>query len=1105
MDFSETQKRAIYTKNKNLLVSAAAGSGKTAVLTERIVQTVKDGNPGADSLLVLTFSKAAAAEMQTRIRGRLKELASDPNEKNRGQIIKQLRLLNNEEICTIDSFCCRLVRQFFYKTDIDPSFTPTDNSRLSPLKDKALDKVISEGLVLCDKGEALYATMYDLCDMFSQKDKTNLQDVIYKMYSGLSNLPEPERWLEETQNHLNTDTYEEYLKLLTELVPPAETETASKSKKKKTPLSDYENEESFESYKKMLPSLNLFYALVFDFMKEFYRLKSEKNTYEFSDIERACLRLLRDKDGNETETALSLKNRYAEILTDEYQDTSPLQEEILNILGNGRNRFMVGDIKQSIYAFRNAEPAIFTEKYNSYSENSGLGELVLLSENFRSTSYILKFVNRVFEKIMTKDLGGVEYEPLNFPKNSKYTAADNKKAEVCLILKPTNKISLDDLSDEELAVAEFADSNAKAEALYIAKRIKEIMEEDPGLSYKDFAIISRNLAGSADDISSTLALCGIPAATDKSAESTDFIENKTILSLLRIIDNPLSDIDLTAVLHSPVYRFNAEELAEIKIGAGLERGASFYDLAKAYEEKHDDDIAQRLKAFFEEIDYFKNRFKTDTVSSVLGEIYERTDYYNYLNLLTSGKMRRANLDKLNDLAAEYDASGESGLYGFLNFTDTLIEGKNFKQAQPLSPENNAVRIMTIHGSKGLQFPVVFTVQTGKRIKKPFQTEKAVFSKQVGMALSYFDPNLRISKSSPLTAAARELEIRETMAEEMRLYYVAFTRAEKQLIITACENPGGNTKAEDLDELLDKVTEKYSKSLCSKKSERVPAEKIYKSSTFSSILLGVLADESEDVFTKEFIYRHELTGIIEDINSPVYIKDVSLEKRKKPVYPYEETVNLPTNISVTEIKRRVNEEDRVYYPQSSDKFSLRKPSFMIKKGSKKLMANEIGTAYHTLFSLIDYKNMPKDVETLKDCALSKNLLSKEEAEAIENEKIAAFLASPLAEEISRAKLIKKEHSFTMGLSAKELYPEIKKIKEGEDEIILTHGIIDLWFENEKGITIVDFKTDSNDDFEALKKEYSPQLKLYKTAVEQAVNKPVISTLLYLVRYEKVLTL
>ncbi len=1104
MDFSQKQKEAIYTKNKNLLVSAAAGSGKTAVLTERIVQTVKGGSPGVDSLLVLTFSKAAAAEMQTRIRGRLKELASDPNEKDRQSVIKQLRLLNNAEICTIDSFCCRLVRQFFYKTDIDPSFTPTDDKRLTPLKDKALDKIVSEGLILCDKGEALYAPMYDLCDMFSQKDKTTLQEVIYGIYSGLSNLPEPEKWLEETQNHLNIDTYEEYSELLAELIPSAEAETASKSKKKKTPLSDYENKDSFESYKKMLPSLNLLYALVSDFMKKFYRLKAEKNTYEFSDIERACLRLLRDSDGKETETAISLKNRYAEILTDEYQDTSPIQEEILSILGNGRNRFMVGDTKQSIYAFRNAEPAIFTEKYNSYSENPDLGELVLLSENFRSTSYILKFVNKVFEKIMTKDLGGVEYEPLNFPQNSKYTAADNKKAEVCVIIKPTKKIPLDSLTEEEMAAAEFADSDPKAEGLYIAKRIRELMEEDSTLNYKDFAIISRNLAGAAEDISSTLALCGIPAVTDKSAESTGFIENKTILSLLRIIDNPLSDIDLTAVLHSPVYRFNAGELAEIKIGAGLERGANFYALAKAYEKGHNDDISQRLKAFFEEIDYFKNRFKTDTVSSVLGEIYERTDYYNYLNLLTSGKMRRANLDKLNDLAAEYDASGESGLYGFLSFIDSLIDGEVFTQAQPLSPENNAVRIMTIHGSKGLQFPVVFLAQAGKRFRKPFQTEKYMFSKSIGMGLSYFDPKLRLSKSSPLTAAARELKIREIIAEEMRLYYVAFTRAERRLIITACENPSGNTKADDLDALLDKVTEKYSKSLCNKKNGRVPAEKIYKSSSFSNILMGVLADESEDVFTKEIIYRHELTGIIKDIKSPVYVKDVSLEKRKKPVYPYEEVINLPTNISVTEIKRRVNEEDRVYYPQGDNSFRFKKPSFM-KKDSKKLMANEIGTAYHTLLSIIDYKNMPKEVQELKNYALSKNLLSEEEAEAVDNKKIEAFLASPLAEEISRARLIKKEHSFTMGLSAKELYPEIKDIKEGQDEIILTHGIIDLWFENEKGITIVDFKTDSTDDFEKLKREYSPQLKLYKTAVEQAVNKPVISTLLYLVRYEKVLTL
>ncbi|MCD7905857.1 MAG: UvrD-helicase domain-containing protein [Clostridiales bacterium] len=1177
MKFSENQQKAVKTRDKNILVSASAGSGKTAVLVGRVADIIKEPGNSIDSLLVVTFTKAAAAEMQSRTEQNIRKLLADPKTKNKAHLRKQLRLLNSAEITTIDSFCGRLVRRFFYKTDIAPNFTVAPESRLTEIRAEAMERVIDGAFKKYEAGEELYAPFCDLCDMVSGNGvgRLELEDEIIKIYRAVSSLPYSDRWLKETKERFDVGNYEEYtalpackvicegmgLKYALELVSQANgilreylgSDFLGEEKENIEALAGEENPlelvkmlesikfpawdrklkkideeksteakalrdkakdivvkaredcrllspEAYETYKKHLPSLKLFYSLVEDFSAEYYRLKSEKNMYEFSDIERACLNMLVDGEGRETETAAYLKKRYTEILTDEYQDTNPLQEEILKALSRENNRFMVGDIKQSIYRFRNAEPDIFARKYNSFSEErTGKDSLVCLNENYRSVPEILDFVNTVFSRIMTKDLGGTEYEPFIFPENSPLKALKRSKVQISILNRSTELSPPDGAVGEETPLLKnMAENSAEAEALLIAKKIKELMKEDNTIGCGDIVILLKKVEGVADSYISVLEKCGIPALTDKPADSTNFIENKIVLSLLRVIDNPLSDIDLVTVLHSPLYRLTTEELGLIRL-SGSKRDISFYELTGEYAAEHTDEISNKLKEFFSDREYFERRFKTEPINAVLSEIYSETDYYSYLSVLNDSKKRRANLDKLLDLAEEYDETSQGGLYGFLNRIDAVTEGKEFKQAQVLSAENNAVRIMTIHGSKGLQFPVVFLSQVQSKFIKLDRKSKIVFDKNLGICMNAFDPKERIIYDTVSSRAAIISNNRETMAEGMRLYYVAMTRAERRLFITASDKVM-KRDITDCEEQLEYLRERYENPLMVKPG-KIPAEAVYSAGSFLPVLMSALSGKEETAFQTEYINWYELRGVTENTGREIYNRSLKDKKLIKADYPFKAYTTLPTNLSVTEIKKEAGEEEYImtYGPKP---FVFKKPEF-VKKSAEALTPMEEGTAYHTVLSALDYKNLPDDISAFKEELLNKGLISSREAEAVKEDKIAAYVKSPITARAAGAVYVKKEHSFTMGLSPEEIYPDFKG--KGGDEIILTHGIIDMFFEEPDGIVIVDFKTDKTDDFEGLKKMYYPQLSVYKTAVEEATGKRVKEMLLYLVVHERTLTL
>lgn len=1171
MEFSPNQKTAIFTRNKNILVSAAAGSGKTAVLVQRVMEIIKNPNINITDLLVVTFTKAAAAEMLLRIEKALTELLNNPDEPNKAHLYKQLRLLNRADVTTIDAFCTKTVRKYFYNTELEPDFAPAEEAELEEIRRQAINYVTEEAFKQYEAQNPIYAPLYSLCDMLSASSSNTLEleEEILNIYKALTSMPYPVKWLHQTFNSLNAHTYEDYLtspfikellssfnistaeslideadRIMEEVFSKttlneeaaaikelAKTDDAVKiadilgnivfprfnaSKKinpeaynkaklfrdtakdiinKDKALVKYFSEESYNTYKQSLPMLKLIYTLEENFINEFMRLKKAANKYEFSDIERVCLNMLVE-NGSPTEFAVQLKNRYVEIITDEYQDTNPLQEEILKALARENNRFMVGDIKQSIYGFRNADPAIFINKYNNCINNpsSPTDCLVHLSENYRSRKPVLDFVNLVFSQLMTPELGGVEYEELNYPQNSKYTHEKDVKTEVLIVNRYTDIKPPAEIQDEEI-IKDICQSSASAEALLIAGKIKELMLNDPAVKYSDIVILSRVLTNKAESIVNTLSMCGIPSLTYKAADSTDFIENKTIISYLKIIDNPYNDLDLAAVLHSPVYRLTAEELAQVRL-YGKDMSLPFYDSILIYVKNNSNGITQKLNSFLEDREYFSACFKTEPVNEVLYDIYAKTDYYNYLNLLSEGKNRRANLDKLSDAAAAYDAGTESGLYGFLNYLNNI----RFEQAQIIPPENNAVKIMTIHSSKGLQFPIVFLSGIEGRFSKKDLRDKIIADKSMGICLAAYNSEERIiSQTAPLENA-RLSHNRALAAEALRLYYVAVTRAEERLIITAADSPK-KTKANTYDEIREKLIEGYSKNSM-EEMKYVPPYSIINASSFLSILTTALYNrENSPVYSLAIKHWYELTGVTENKSLSVYADKIKAEKLKKADYPYNSVVALPTNVSVTEIKKEANADT---YPIefSAEKFRFTKPRFITEE-KHGLSPMEEGTAYHAMLAAINYKNPPKNGAELINNCLKTGILSKEEADAADQTLADAYLTSSIAKRAENALNVYKEHSFTMGLSPYMVYPHINPDPALNDEIILTHGIIDLFFEEPDGIVIVDFKTDKSTDFESLARAYAPQLKIYKKAVEDASPKRVKEMYLYLVRHKKLI--
>ncbi|MTV48157.1 AAA family ATPase [Heliobacillus mobilis] len=944
--WTDEQWQAVTARGSDLLVAAAAGSGKTAVLVERIIGILKEG-VDVDRLLVVTFTNAAAAEMRERIGAALtKELAAHPEQKH---LRHQLVLLNRAPITTLHSFCLDLVRRHYYRLDIDPAFRVADETEIALLRQDVLDDVFESlyeqaGEMSSENSLTIEASGNDgtakkaftvLADAYGgDRDDMALQEMVLQLYDKAMSQPWPEQWLQDIlqvlreavqspawedlpwfaalRRELSIDLAEVEGMLIRALAlcrlpggpaPYADglnadiqmvqdmmmaakhswgrlhelfkdmafarakavrgpvdeglkeevTRRRNQAKKKLTAITEkYFNrspQDLLADLQLALPAMEALVEVVLTFQQEFRKAKLEKRLVDFNDLEHFCLRLLLEpaserSNPSASSLAFDLKDHFHEVLTDEYQDTNMVQETMLRLLAN-QNRFMVGDVKQSIYRFRLAEPGLFLEKYRSYStygestgeRDSGLvGQRIDLAKNFRSRSNVIHGVNFIFRQIMTEQAGEMDYDAKAelvhgaiFPALPDEEKRDiDRTIELHLIQRQPDENDEAALAkeggtdDSGAQVGDKTDANnsamdsvegaeesdlqvleaAQYEARIVAKRIQELVDsampvfdKDQGgyrpIAYRDIVILMRGTRGRADTFLEEFRAAGVPAYAEVGTGYFEATEISVMLSLLRVIDNPRQDIPLVATLRSPLFQFTAEELAQIRLADS--RG-SYYEAARAFIERvegagptdsnpSDSTLAQRLSRFFKQVEDWRTLARRNPLSQLIWQIYQETGYYDYAGAMPGGGQRQANLRALHFRARQYEATSFRGLFRFLRFIERLQDqGGDLGTARALGEKENVVRIMSIHKSKGLEFPVVFVTALGTQFNKKDLYKDLLIHKNLGLGPIVVDTKLRFRYPTVAKLAIQRRLYRETLAEEMRILYVALTRAKEKLIL-----------------------------------------------------------------------------------------------------------------------------------------------------------------------------------------------------------------------------------------------------------------------------------------------------------------------------------
>ena len=822
MDWTKEQKDAITKKDSNILVAAAAGSGKTAVLVERIIRKIVNDGIDIDKLLVVTFTSAAASEMRERVLEAIyKKLEEDPENEN---LQKQLVLLGKSSISTIHSFCLDVIRNNFYEIDLSSNFRIGTEEETELLKQEALEDVFEE---LYESEDKDFAKLIDTYTGYRGDEP--LKEIVLNIFRFIQSAPFPEEWLEnqvkkfeptsESKDFSETDwgkillqeirdevidsiqslkvyrnKCEKYpemekftnclsqdidnLKVFEEKLRESwdgsfeyfslfsfgrwptdkkvtmslkdEAKSARDTVKKK--LNDvaskillYNSNEAFSDIYEMYETLRILKDVIFKFGKVYTDKKKDRNIIDFNDIEHYALKILtrKNEDGiyEPTEVAKKYQEKFVEIAIDEYQDSNQVQEYILNTVSRGNNIFMVGDIKQSIYKFRQACPELFLSKYNSFSlDGNDKGLKIQLFKNFRSRENVLDFTNNVFENIMSKDLGDIDYtkeEFLNFGADYEEEKNSLGKAEIHII----------DVKDEESEVQEDEENDSEErlekqeiEARFVANKIEELISKKTEIKdkkegyrpikYRDIVILLRATSNVAPIFEKELLARNIPVFTDATSEYLDTIEIQTIISLLKILDNPIDDISLVSVLRSEIGKFTDNELVQIRL---VNKESKFYYALQESKEKLTGDIKVKIENFLYKIDKWREESEYLNLAELIWKIYSETGFYEFCGLMPNGSLRQANLKMLFERAKEYEKTSFKGLFNFIRFIEKLRTGSGDMSAAKIIGENeNVVRIMSIHKSKGLEFPVVFLSNASKKANLMDLSDNILLHQEIGL-------------------------------------------------------------------------------------------------------------------------------------------------------------------------------------------------------------------------------------------------------------------------------------------------------------------------------------------------------------------------------------
>ncbi|MBR7164389.1 MAG: helicase-exonuclease AddAB subunit AddA [Clostridia bacterium] len=1168
-NWTSAQSEAIFARHADLLVAAAAGSGKTAVLVERIIQRITDAEQPVDldRLLVVTFTNAAAAEMRQRIGAALSEkLEQDPANE---LLSRQLALLPRASVTTIHAFCHKILRSNFNLLGLDPGFSLADPTENELIRLAALEEVIDEMYE-----DPIFAENFlKLTEAYLNiKHTDSFYGLINHIYDFAMSLPDPVNWLRQSAEsflaeeakpfdetpvavlvldagkgkaeavikkydamiHMadrdeggevlvpflrqeqrmfqllaGSETYSDFYRQLDkiafktiptvpkgavpryrEAIRAMRDDVKGKDVKKLTEeLFFLPAEEQSELLRKLYPLMQCLSETVLRLMRRFDEKKNEKNLLNYNDLEHGCYRLFTDENGQPTELAQSVREQFDEILIDEYQDTSALQEAIFQSIKKEGGLFLVGDVKQSIYRFRNTNPLLFREKKDRYLEDAeAIERKIILSKNFRSRAEILDGINFVFSRIMSTEAGEIDYneEEMLYPGASYPDMAKPLPAETELCLIETGEQLKD---EDELETVE-------AEAILAAQKIQKLIESGyqvlgkdgvREIRYRDICILMRSTKNTAACFADTLSAFGIPCYSDAGSSFLQSEEITVMLSLLKIIDNPHQDIPLLSVLRSQLYSLTPDELAEIRLA---DRKSDFFDaLTKRAEQT--DRLGIRLADFLASLSDYRLKSRQMDTAELVWYLYMQTGFYEAQATLSGGALRRLNLRLLYTRAAAFSKTGLKGLYSFIRFIDEYQAiGGDYDAARSIGEEQDVVRIMSIHKSKGLEFPVVILAGTGRRFNVRDLTEKVLIHSELGYGPQYIDTDLGIVYNNAARAAVKQVMHKETLSEEMRILYVAMTRAREKLIMLG----SGKNLAGQIKKCAPGAREKQVSGFFALEARS------YLDWLFMALLShpdGALLrelSETEVVVPVEDAARFALEWVMaEDLLMPQMqqaqktdgdgLTPEPLMPMLDYAYAHQEETDLPAKITVTEVKRAMAEQepDSVYlYPR---------PEFL-KRHTGHITAAEAGTAMHTVLEHLNFHTC----DTLQDicnqiAVLQKNgVLTEEEAKAVPKESIFLFLQSELGVRLRRAQLVKKEVTFGICADAKNLL--------GRPGQVMLQGMIDCVMFEEEGISIIDYKTDRGDSPEEILKNYSIQLDCYRQAAEQLYGQKVLHCYLYL---------
>lgn len=917
----------------------------------------------------------------------------------------------------------------------------------------------------------------------------------------------------EAINTLKNATWTKDQKITNDLKDEAKDvrESTKDEFKKVKKLMNCSSEEAVQDIKYMYPILKMLKDLILEFSQKFYQRKREKNIMDFSDMEHLALKILvkKDENGNvgKSEIAKKYENKFEEIAIDEYQDSNLVQEYILTSVSRGNNIFMVGDVKQSIYKFRQARPKLFLDKYDSYKLEPVNGEdrKIQLFKNFRSRSNILDFTNLIFEDIMSRELGNIEYnqdEYLNLGANFEEIQNQDYKTELEILDLSEENDDIWKTDEEETEEEQEKVEDVVLEARFVARKIKElidskyqIIDKKTGrrdIQYKDIAILLRTSSGVANVYEKEISELEIPVYSDSSSQYLQSVEIETIMSLLRIINNPMQDIPLVTVMRSPIGNFTDNELIEIRMA---DRNSSFYEALL----KSDLEKAHRFLALLKEL---REDEEYMTLDEWIWNIYTKTGYMNYVNLMPNGALRVSNLRMLFERAKQYEEASFKGLYNFINFIDKIkFNQEDLKAAKIIGENENVVRIMTIHKSKGLEFPVVILAGVGKQFNFRDLNGKILLDQDLGMGPQYIDSDRYIEFKTLAKKALAIKEKNEAISEEMRILYVALTRAKEKLIIVGRQKDVNKKMSEK-----QKLLEIYS----TIDDNKINPYLLQKYKTYLDWLELIYLKEgvanTKNLFTVNINKREKtsvkIEGEVENISKKIIEEsnknndEQEKEKIKEILnwqYKHQSIEGIPTKTSVSKLKEKREQEVQI----------TQEPKFINEEAKTKITGAQKGTLIHLCLQKMKEKeeyNLEKItelIEGLKD----KEIITEIEAQNIDKEKLLEYTNSQLWTELKQAKDIYKEHPFYINIKASRIYNQINK---EDDEDILVQGVIDLFFiDKDNKLILVDYKTDYVQNENELVERYKGQLDLYKEALEQSLDKKVDKMCIYSVYLNKLI--